>query len=1430
MRKTIVSLLLYIIGITVAPATTLDHLVFSGHQLSAADGLSSNTVYDMLQDRHGFVWMGASYGLCRYDGYRFTDYYSLSAQTGRRMDANVGNLYEDTSNGRLWIHSATFSFACYNEQTGRFDDYTGRGDEDRAFRKSLLGDGDIWMYDSYHGARHVRLDHGRYLCTDYNKGNGRLPSDRVQRVVRDRGGNSWILTSGGLVRVDGRGHVRLMAKGNYLEGNVWQGQLVCLSDNGRVDFYDTRGRCVRTVRIPFVMGQTGGVRGDIVWQDQWLLFCGDTWRVNLRSGRCDKPAEGQISNGRLLDAIDGYYFVSNGQGVLWVYPPKGRPVRLKLMPDVRFTAERNRLYSVARGKGGLFYIATYGNGLFVYDPVGGQTRHLTAGDVPSVLGSNVLTDIMATEDGTLWVAQESAGVVRVTVADQSIASFVEPEPGRKGDWANFVRMIDRGPDGRVLFSTRDNRLHEYHPATGTVSPLGAMPSCVYSLLVDSRGRTWMATRNDGLYIDGVHYDKDDAVRPIPSRMLVDMAEDCRGRVWIATTEEGLLMAEPQATGAVRFTTLLKGSVNEGRQSQVVIDRWNRLWVATNNGIYMADTRKPRLTDADFTCFDGQAGRMPFHEANSLCAADDGSLWVGSKGHGVVRCVLSADGRKLATSVVAKSQGLAGNNVMALLQDRFGQVWVATDNGLSVIYDRDLKVRTFQFGQSFGYNNYSPNAALRLPDGRLAFGSRNGLVIVTPADMKGRKDYPSARVCVTDLSVNGRPVMENPQVEFAPGVTRNITLSSNENTVTFYYSNFDYSGTGSVLYQCYLEGVDHTWRPMTSQNSAEYASLRPGTYVFHVRSLNGNRWSDGQTLTLTVMQPWYNSLWAWLLYAFAGLSVAAYLYYNAREKLRMHQQMAVDRQLTEFRLNFFTNIAHEFRTPLAVIQGAVDKLRDGGGQSRAAVQTARRGTRRLLRLVNQLMEFRKMTTGNMRLQVETGDIVAFIHDLYQDFWSLARQKDIAISFTPFDRHYTVPFDRQMVETMVYNLLSNAVKYTPRQGHIEVTLRRTPTTLLLAVKDDGPGIDETRRQHLFQPFMRGDVSQGGMGIGLYTAHRMALMHHGSLDYEPVGAGGGSLFMLTLPAVAEAYSAADYRKVMAMDTSQPSEESRKQADELIQEMHPEAYNDVTVIVVEDDPDMMEQIKGELSVYFHVVACGDGESGLAAVEREHPALVVCDVMLPGINGYEVVKRLRASADTADTAVVMLTALDDDAHQLRSYAAGADDYMVKPCNFRLLVARCIQLVQRAQLMARYKADMARRLQALESSGAAAAKAPAGEKPPVEAAPKLITTQADKLLKEKMQMLIAQHISDPDFTVERLAAYLGMGRTTFFLKAKSLVGMSPNKYLQNERMRMAADLLAAGELTVAEVSYRVGIQDASYFNKCFKARYGVVPSKYTRNV
>lgn len=648
-----------------------------------------------------------------------------------------------------------------------------------------------------------------------------------------------------------------------------------------------------------------------------------------------------------------------------------------------------------------------------------------------------------------------------------------------------------------------------------------------------------------------------------------------------------------------------------------------------------------------------------------------------------------------------------------------------------------------------------------------------------------------RAVITDLAINGISIYEAENEQFltkALNYTREISLPHDKNSLNIHFSNFDYPHIQNAMYQYYLEGIDNTWRPMTSINHTEFSDLNPGSYTLHIRTrIGSNQWSEETLLHITICQPWYNTVWAWCIYL-RIICGAGVLYYRSwLRNFELNQQIALEKQMSDFRINFFTHISHEFRTPLAIIQSAVEKMmtKGEGYASKNNINTLSRGTKRLQRLINQLMEFRKINTGNMKLNVEKGEIIGFVRAIFNDLYTVAKQKDVTMNFTPWTSNHEMLFDQEKVETIVYNLLSNAVKYTPDKGIISVKLYLENNIVFFSVEDNGPGIKPEREADLFKPFMHGYASKGGMGIGLYTAHQMAEIHKGSLTYERSLDLGGSRFCLALPNDAGKYQPEDIIEKKALDDHSIDKD---EIEMIVKEMTPKAINNVTVMVIEDDPDMLDQIKSELSVYFHVETFMNGKTGYENIRKIKPALLISDIQLP-----EMIAR-----------ALQFVAMELKAKQQAEEKAQQEKALGQETTLK----------ENAPLE---KAEQS-------SCGEVILVKPVKELKKNE--PTLLMSTLDKKFKDKLEAIVAQHIGDNNFNVDRLAELLCLGRTTVYNRTKSIMGVSPNIYIQNERLRIAAKLLLEGEYTVSEISEKVGFSDSTYFYKCFKNKFGIAPSKY----
>ena len=1429
-RKIIYTFLyIVVLGLTWTTSSIYAHNIhLDATRLSAKDGLSCNTIKCVEQDRDGFIWFATPNGMSRYDGYQFKNYSNFDNNATPQNNSSITLLMNEEENGRIWGFNPKSILCCYDLKTARFSDYATIDKRTHLLDKRFKSSNGMWIHVFDFGARYVTFTDGKLQTYDFTPENGKLAGTGQLNLAEDDKHNIWIASDKGLNLVTPDMRSTLMLKNKNIKVLTCNGSSIAiLTDKGEAMLYNSQGKLLRRSQLPTMMGSVGKSRASFFWQGEWYIFTeGDTYAMNLKTGVFHKPAI-QIPNAMNKNPMKSYYFLYDKDGWAYLFGKKNSLFKkLRLLEDKSIINSRDKNFCAAEDAQGKVFITSYGNGLFVFDPKSQRTEHFSATDKNPLFHTDFLSNIFIDRSDCIWIATGD-GVFRCKEQKELKADFVKIAPNEQHEWSNYIRYIKQISPDKLFVSTKKCNNYLYDLNSNQPTFLFRSEACVYAYAIDKMGRKWIGTKGAGLYINDIRYSKNDKNHFISDDNIYDIVFDKKDRVWIATWNKGLRVASIKSGNIdnLKFDSLLNKNGREAHIHDLLLDSKGRLWASTNNGVAMIDTRTNHPNNKGILRYSEENGKLPASEIVCSMEANDGTLWFGSN-KGVLKCTYNPQNKELKYQVFNKKNGLTNNTIRSLAEDKMGNIWIGTEEGLSRLTEKTLDIRSFQLGSTIQENNFTENCALQLPDGRITFGLVSSTLFLTPTPASSNAFKLSKKAVITDMTINGVSIYDKENegiLSKALNYTQKIYLPSDKNSMSIFYSNFDYPHIQNAIYQYYLEGIDKTWRPMTSINHADFSDLRPGHYTLHLRTLvSSNHWSEETQLDIIISQPWYNTWFAWIIYL-ALIGGIGFLFYRSwRRNFDLNQQMALEKQMHDFRIEFFTHISHEFRTPLSIIQSAVEKItyKETGQVSKNTLTTLNRGTKRLLRLINQLMEFRKANSGNMKLTLEEGDIVLFVRNIYNDIRQVAVQKDINMSFTPWVNNYKMHFDQDKVETIVYNLLSNATKYTPDKGTVEIKLSLDDTNFKLSVEDNGPGIKPEREQDLFKPFMHGYVSKGGMGIGLYTAQQMATLHKGALTYCRSTSLGGSLFTFTLPIDKNIYDAADFVAAKAIDEKSMDKD---EIDSIVKEMTPQAINDITIMVIEDDPDMMEQIKSELSVYFHVESFMNGKTGYDNIKTIKPALLICDIMLPGMSGYEIVSNMKADLATQDIPVIMLTAFDDANHILKAYKNFVDDYMVKPCNFKLLIARVLQFVAtdiKEKKQKRTKKEV--KVDSIDKTSVNQAKESAN----VQEAQTLLMSPLDKKFKDKFVAVVAQHISDSSFNIDRLAELLNLGRTTVYNRTKSIMGVSPNTYIQNERLRIAAELLLEGEYTVSEISEKAGFSDATYFYKCFKNKYGVPPSKY----
>ena len=1406
-------------------------LMLQPKHITTAQGLPSNYIYDIIQDKQGYIWIGGTGGLSRYDGYNILNYANIpSGGEIHSYTPSVRNLKTSDDGRFLWVNTTNFMFFCYDTQTGSFVDYTGRHDEQRTYREQEQGSqGMIWLYQDVNGLRRLKYDGTVFQATDYTKDQHKLPHVEVRQVNTTPDGGAWLSTDNGIAFVNPQGQVAIVDSGFKVRRCVEaDGCYLFFTSRNEVLLADAHGQVRQTIAIPSPIGEINRVTGYVADGHQAQVFTNaGTLTIDVRK----KTVE---SSSSWPDIAEGHYFGLHGQhhvvitrsGELFLLTRDGHTVLRQQLMTKEGIGWFGHTFHVASDSHGMIYFATLGNGLFVFVPETKELHHFSATDTEPILRINMLSGIMVDREDNLWVATLGAGVTYLTNSREVQGTYWAPQPHAQDMTVNSVRALYPMTNGRLFVGTNDRNNYTLDISSGHFELLPGLDGRVMSLMTDRYGHRWKGLENNGFFIDDQHYYKESSEHRVEFNTVEHLLQDSLGRIWIAARDYGLLVlpAAREYAGRLDYQTFLNANASQRVYAALRLNKDGRLWVATGNGLFMADSRQKTLTPDSFHSFNPQNSPLPSYNLMSLSMIGD-KVWCGIQGGGAVCCSFNNDFTEMiGCKQFTVAQGLPSNNVLSIQPDKEGNIWLGTESGLAVIDATTENVRSYHFSQQIPKNLFLQDCSMLLRDGRLLFGTNGGLLVVktTPSKAKDDSAIHSFVPVVTDLCIDGLSILvdstyETIRQQLLEG--RCIELDYDQNNLSLHFSMMQYVNVDAVSYQYYLEGYERDWLPMTSHPHADYGQLKPGKYTLHVKALVNNHWTEEQTLVIRVLPPWWRSWWAYLVYLCVFFGVAGLIgrqlwtNYQLRQHVKEERQRSeMERQLTDYKIRFFTNISHEFRTPLTIIRGMMERLKqlNKQGDLKQPLDTMKHSTDRMLRLINQLLEFRKMQQGKLSLSLREDDIVAYIQNIYMDFHESAEEKNIKYDFRAQMRSLRIPFDTSYIDKIFYNLISNAFKYTQRKGEVIVEMKKTDAEeLQVVVKDNGIGVPEELRQHLFDRYMESSrVVKDSLGIGLTLTGELVRTHHGSISYEE-REGGGSVFTVTLPASRLAYSDDEFMPDSVLN-DQEEETVRRGFEQAYREMQANPLNeDVTILVVEDDGDVASYIAQTLAPYFHVETAGNGEEALSIIS-DKIQLVVSDVMMPQMDGYELTTRLRKSEQWRHIPIILLTALTDQDKYLKGITLGADLYLPKPFSPSVLVAHALQLVnQRGKVRQQATADMEQRQ---------------AEQPHV-----VVSDIRDKNFIQQLDRVIAQHLSDENLAVETLTDSLGIGRSKLFEKMKALMNMTPRDYILKRRMEYATELLMEGNLNIAEIAYKTGFGHPPYFTRVFKKYYGVTPSEYIKD-
>lgn len=1344
-------------------------------RVTIQEGLPSNVVSDMQQDQKGFLWFSTHNGLARYDGNVVTTYLDNDSTGASALIGRTKKALEDVTYKKLWVYSSSERLTCLNMVDGKEEKYCQEVEKLHFTKWKLVCDGMFWLWGAKDGAMLVDYRSGSFLTRRFAQ--AEIGSSQVP-LIDSLDKDNVVLCTTDKVFLYSEGRLSCMAKGMRMSRTrPFHHKMLMVSEKG--DVYVLRqGKLQRFSHVAYVDGEVA--TGDLLMGNRWILFTNRrSFSIDVRTGEvAECEGEWLIPNGRVLTDNKGRKWIYNKTGVLRLVR-QDKLVPLSLFPQQTTNYIDHERFHIVEDNHGLIWISTYGKGLFVFNQDLTQSQHFVADKLgESPIASNYLLGIIADRHDGVWVSSEYGGVSHIQVMDKGVERIYPNGEGNM-DFSNVVRMVKKMNDGTVMVGTREGSLYHYSADMSQVLDKSHFDSNVYGIVQMPNGETWIGTRGKGIYgAKGLDF-KD--------RNVFCMASDAKHRMWIGTFGKGLSLVYPRKDG-YGVKTFFADSVGLNEVRCMVIDKHGVLWCGTSGGLIRIPVDEFVKDASRYNAY------VRDYEIRDVIVDRQGRLWLSASGDGLVQ-VEQGDGEtEPKFHVFNTSNGLVNNLVQSVVDTPDGNLWISTQQGVTAWNARKKSFENYMFSRNPMGNVYNENSAVCLDDGRVVLGGNYGLTIIQPS----RLSHVSG---LTDVVFTSYPYSDE------------ITLTYEQRSPNIHFSTLDYSDVRNVKYTYRLEGFDQAWSKPSSTPWAAYQKLPAGKYLLHVKACTSDgTWGKESTLVIRIKPPFYLTSWAIMIYVLLVLGVIILVVKFVHDKNVLRNRIRLEQELTRYKLVFFTNIAHEFRTPLTLMQGSLEKekriMKANRWQTELekTIRVMDKSVQRMLRLIDQLLEFRKMQAGKLKLSLQETDAVMFVKGICRMFDDAAESKEIAYSFESSEPAHAMFLDQQMIDKVVFNLLSNAFKYTPAKGTISVSLSFTDV-MTIRVADTGVGIPQEKRAQLFSRFMQSSYTGESFGIGLHLTHELVRTHHGEIVYEE-NEGGGSVFVVTIPLQKDCYEASDFlvkdSPILKADLAKEREGQDEKLIEVVPSAPPSApLNRRTILLIEDDNDVREFLLSELESCFDLKVASDGKTGIAMAKELDVDLIVSDVMMPGMNGFELTKRLKNSFETSHIPIILLTALSTDENVLEGTESGADAYITKPFSPQLLMARILQLLNQREIL-RQKFG----------------------KEPQEIRSAMLSNEQDSLFVKRLDSIVYSRLGEQDLSVDKVAGLLHLGRTIFYKKVRGTTGYTPNEYIRVIRLRKAAELLKEGEKNVSEVAYAVGFDNPYYFSKCFKEQFGMPPSQY----
>jgi signal transduction histidine kinase/ligand-binding sensor domain-containing protein/DNA-binding response OmpR family regulator len=1347
--------------------------------ITEENGLTNSHIYTIAQDGKGFIWIGTENGLYCYDGYRFKHYLNLPGDTTSINSNVVFKIFLDSHNN-LWI--GTFmGLMLYNESLDQFIDLNISTKLRNGLPVPING-----ITEDMKGTIVVSTDIGMAIVDPVSyrmdfvlsgSAGCKYSGTTVTTCLVDIQGNQWISTEDGISRID------------------------VLSD--RVIHYNLSDYANR----PFVTTYVHRIYQDSksnIWiatreEGVFMKLAGSEKLIQYSYREEDKQSLGSNETYDIYEDKSGQIWISTNGGGLNLYNRKTQSfVRFRHSANDKNSLLNNNIRTIFEDRQGDVWIVSFqaGINIFINHPQLFRYYDLNSDPVSDYQSSTVCS-ICAFKKDLLWIGTDGGGLKLMDRKTNSIRTFLPNEEVRGSFPDKVVMAIYKDRYGTFWFGTYQGGLVKFDAKKEQFIAYQNNPSDIYSIrsnfatsmIEDRNGNFWIGTNGGGLNLFDYNSQQFRAYLKIPGNpnslvdnFINDIIEDHNGDIWIATFW-GLSRLN---TRQFNFTNYKSDKTKSNSLSHNTVfclfeDRQDRIWLGTRNGLNV---------------FNANENTFTFYN---------------------------------------EKDGLSGNTIYSILDDDAGNLWLSTNNGLTKFNPATEEAITYSESDGLQGNEFYRNSSFKDTNGELFFGGINGFNAFFPDKVKQR--YYEPPVVITGFKIfdhevrineliNGRKILEKSINE-----THEITLSYADKIFSFEVAAIDYITPENIVYAYKMEGFDEAWNYTDSKYPIiSYTNLGPGEYTLIIKAGNKNMIdsiTNYEYVKITITPPVWKTWWAYGIYTLIILSLIYLFWQISVWRIKEKNQIRLEilkreksEELNQSKLRFFTNISHEFRTPLTLIISPLEQLlskKNDLQPIRKQLDIMLKNARRMLRLINQLLDFRKIEGGKMTLKAEYSDIIDFISDIIHSFEELALEKRINFKFNSPVEKFMIWFDPDKLDKILFNLLSNAFKFTPEKGSIALSIvtniksegAEIPVDeyLGIIISDTGSGIPEKDFPNLFERFYQADSKHSlyqGSGLGLSLTKNFIDIHQGKITVNSSPAG--TTFTVLLPSGDKHLTDAQkvtsdspgVNKYIHISPELPTIPGNGKIEKQIKQLH----NKPTVLLVEDHLDLRNYIENECKDYYNFYSASDGIEGYEMAIDILPDLIISDVMMPGMDGLEFCQKVKMNIVTSHVPVILLTSKNSIESQIEGFESGADAYMAKPFTIDQLIATANSIIEN-RIRLRDKFNTGKLLTGLP-----------------------VANTADDKFFQKVTDAINSNLSEVEFGVLELSKLIGISRVHLHRKLKAIANISPNELIKNIRLQKAGELLLQQEFTISEVCYKVGFNSPAYFSSCFKSFYQLSPTEF----